>query len=179
MTQSRTVAALSRRTALAGLGAGALGLALARTGFTLAQEATPAIPQVTHPIVGAWLITGYPDTAGEGQSIGIFAETGLYAALLWDRNVTLGEWRPTDDNAVELSTFTKWLISFDDYFVPSGVDLAVPDVILTSEMGTAFVPELINVDASGATFVSSGTVWLYNTAGVNVNSFGIFQPASG
>jgi hypothetical protein len=42
-------------------------------------------------------------------------------------------------------------------------------------MGTAFVPELINVDASGAAFVSSGTVWLYDTAGVNVNSFGIFS----
>jgi len=175
MTQLPTATAISRRAALAGFGAGALALALARSGFTLAQDATPAIPRDTHPIVGAWLITAYPGTADEGQSIGIFAETGLYAALLWDRNVTLGEWRPASDTSVELSTFTKWLIPFDDYFVPEGEDVAaVPDVILTSEMGTARVPERIDVDASGATYASSGKVWLYNPDGVTINSFEIF-----
>jgi hypothetical protein len=175
MSTSSTAPVVSRRTALAGLGAGALGLALARSGFTLAQDATPAIPRATHPIFGAWLITRYPGTSDEGQSIGVFAETGLYAELLWDRNVTLGEWRPTDDNSVELSTFTKWLISFDDYFVPAGEDVAVPEDILTSEMGTARVPDRIDLDDSGNRFVSNGIVWLYDTAGVTTNSFGIFS----
>ena len=171
MTTENASRSVSRRTALAGFGAGVLGLALARSGFTLAQDATPAM--TTHTIVGAWLITRYPGTADEGQSIGIFEATGLYAALLWDRNVTLGEWRPTDDNSVELNTFTKWLIPFDDYFVPSGQDVAVPDIILTSEMGTARVPERIDLDASGDRFFSNGTVWLYDAAGVNTNRFGI------
>jgi hypothetical protein len=172
MSSVFTSAPFTRRTAALTLGLGGLSALLATRPALAAQDATPAM--ATHPIVGAWLITRYPDTADEGQSIGIFAETGLYAMLLWDRNVTLGEWRPTGDNSVEISTFTKWLIAFDDYFVPAGVDVAVPDVILTSEIGTARVLEWMDVDASGDRFRSSGTVWLYDAAGVNTTSFGVF-----
>lgn len=164
---------VSRRAALAGIGVGALGLALARPGFILAQDATPAVPLATHPIVGAWSITSYPGTADEGHSIVIFAETGLYAELIWDRNVSLGEWRPVDKDTVELTWFTKWLIPFDAYFVPVGEDVDVPDVILTSEMGTARVPVRIELDDTGDTFSLNGMVWLYNEAGANLNSFGI------
>ncbi len=167
----RTSSTISRRSALAGLGAGALGLALARPGFTLAQDATPAVPLATHPIVGAWRITSYPDSADEGHSIGVFAETGLYAELIWDRNVSLGEWRPTDAETVELTWFTKWLIPFDAFFVPAGEDVAVPDVILTSEVGTARVPVRIKLGDTGATFSMNGTVWLYDEAGANATSF--------
>jgi hypothetical protein len=169
-----SINSVSRRAAFAGLGVGALGLILAHPGFALAQEATPTVPLATHPIVGAWLITGYPGTADEGQSIGIFAETGLYAELLWDRNVTVGEWRPTDDKTVELRSFTKWLIPFDDYFVPAGEEVAVPDVILTSEVGTAAAPVRIELGDGGTTFFLNGMVWLYDEAGVNFNSFGIW-----
>jgi hypothetical protein len=163
--------AVSRRAVLAGLGVGALGLTLARPGFALAQDATPSVPLATHPIVGAWRITSYPGTADEGHSIGVFAETGLYAELIWDRNATLGEWRPTDGDTVELRTFTKLLIPFDAYFVPAGEDVAVPDVILTSEMGTARVPVRVDLGDTGDTFFMNGKVWLYDTAGVNTASF--------
>jgi len=164
---------VSRRAALAGIGVGALSLALARPGFILAQDATPAVPLATHPIVGTWRITKYPGTADEGHSIGIFAETGLYAELIWDRNVSLGEWRPVDKHTVELTWFTKWLIPFDAYFVPPAEDVDVPDVILTSEMGTARVPVRIELDDTGDTFSLNGMVWLYDEAGTNFNSFGI------
>ncbi len=173
MATRQTDRSVSRRAALAGIGVGALGLALARPGFILAQDATPAVSLATHPIVGAWSITNYPGTADEGHSIGIFAETGLYAELIWDRNVVLGEWRPTDEDTVEIVTFTKWLIPFDAYFVPVGEDVDVPDVILTSEMGTARVPFQIELDDTGDTFSLNGMVWLYDEAGTKFNSFGI------
>jgi hypothetical protein len=165
---------VSRRTALAGFGAGALGLMLTTPGFARNQEATPAASLAAHPIVGAWLITRYPGTSDEGQEFGIFAETGLYAALLWDRNVVVGEWRPTDMATVELCTFTKWLIPFNAYFdAPPYEPIEVPDVVLTSEKGTAEVPEHIVLDAGGATFASTGVVWLYDEHGTYTNSFGI------
>jgi len=54
MTTQRTARPVSRRTTLAGLGAGGLGLALATRGHrAAAQEATPDA-LATHPIVGVW-----------------------------------------------------------------------------------------------------------------------------
>jgi hypothetical protein len=173
MTDSTNAPLLSRRTAFAGMGAGVLGLALASARFARAQaqDATPAVPLATHKIVGAWSITRYPESADESHTFGVFEETGLYVELLWDRNVTVGEWRPVDESTVELTSFTKWLIPFDDYFVPAMEDVEVPDVVLTSEMGTARVPVKIDLGDTGDTFFMNGMVWLYNEALVNTESF--------
>jgi hypothetical protein len=169
---------VSRRTALAGLCAGTLDLMLMPPGFARAQDATPAAAIASHPIVGAWLVTRYPGTPDEGQEIGVFAATGLYAAVLWDRNVVVGEWRPTDSTTVELRTFTKWLIPFDAYFdAPPYEPIEVPDVVLTSEKGTAAVPERVVIDAGGTTYSSTGEVWLYDEHGTYTNSFGIWSTA--
>lgn len=172
MSPPPTAPSLTRRAALTGLGAGVLGLMLARSHVALAQEATPAVPLATHPIVGAWYLTGYPATADDYPTIGVFAETGLYAELLWDRNVSLGEWRPIDASTVELLSFTKWLIPLDPYVVPTGANVAVPDIILTSENGTARVPITIKLDDTGTMFYATGEVWLYDEAGVNNSQFG-------
>ena len=57
MTTQRTTDSISRRTALAGLSATGLGLALAATARqTSAQEATPEA-MASHPIVGNWMVT--------------------------------------------------------------------------------------------------------------------------
>src|SRR5215211_586111 len=57
MTTPRTSSAVSRRTALAGIGAGGLGLALAAsTSQASAQDA--AADMASHPMVGAWLVAG-------------------------------------------------------------------------------------------------------------------------
>ena len=59
MTNRRTAPTVSRRTALAGLGAGALGLALAtRRLAAFAQDATPAaaLPREGHPLVGVAMV---------------------------------------------------------------------------------------------------------------------------
>ena len=55
MTASRTNNALSRRTALRGLGVSGLGVAItATTRQTSAQDATPTT--IGHPLVGTWII---------------------------------------------------------------------------------------------------------------------------
>ena len=55
MTTSNTGPSVSRRTALAGLGAGSLGLALAARGHSAgAQDA--ASQMAAHPIVGVWMV---------------------------------------------------------------------------------------------------------------------------
>ncbi len=54
MTTSNTSQSVSRRTALAGLGAGGLGVALAATvRHASAQDTTPA-SLAGHPLVGTW-----------------------------------------------------------------------------------------------------------------------------
>ncbi len=55
MTTPRITAPVSRRTALAGISAGGLGLAIASTTRqTSAQDATTAT-LATHPLTGTWL----------------------------------------------------------------------------------------------------------------------------
>ena len=103
--------------------------------------------------------------------INAFEETGLFAEVLWDRNVTVGEWRPRDETTVELRSFTKWFIPMDEYFVPSHEHVDVPDAILTSEMGTARLVFRINLDDTGDTFSMGGTVLLYDEAGALTTSF--------
>jgi hypothetical protein len=58
MTTRRTLEPLSRRTALAGLGAGGLGIALAATARPAAAQDAAAM--ANHPIVGAWLVLSSP-----------------------------------------------------------------------------------------------------------------------
>ena len=57
MTTSRTVAPVSRRAALAGLGAGSLGAALALAGRPAAAQGTDL---AGHPLAGAWLAMANP-----------------------------------------------------------------------------------------------------------------------
>ncbi len=70
MTSSRIVASISRRTALAGLGAGGLGLALAAPGRRASAQEGGGDP-ARHPLAGTWLV----DTP-EGLSPATFAADG-------------------------------------------------------------------------------------------------------
>src|SRR5436190_1154014 len=95
MTTSRTLDALSRRTALVGLSAGGLGLALAARGHTAAaQELT------NHPNVGVWMV----DSPG-GPAIAVYSADGsvitaLQASQAGPQGVTfnstqVGSWEAT------------------------------------------------------------------------------------
>ena len=70
MTTSSTGRTVSRRAALAGLGVGGVGLALAATARPAsAQDA--ATEMANHPIVGVWLVT-----TPIGPSLAVFSADG-------------------------------------------------------------------------------------------------------
>ena len=104
---SRTAAPVSRRAALAGLGAGGLGLALAAPGrHVAAQDA--AAEMTTHPIVGAWLVA-----APTGPALAVFAADGtnvqgVPTAQPGPQGVTftgaqVGTWEPTGPRSVRFT----------------------------------------------------------------------------
>ena len=66
MTTQYNSSSTSRRTALAGLGAGALGVSLAAAHHASAQDATPS-EMAAHPIVGTWIIDRDITTATEAS----------------------------------------------------------------------------------------------------------------
>ena len=71
MSTSRIATSLSRRTALAGLGAGGIGVALAAPGRIAAAQEAPSDVMATHPMVGAWMAT-----TPSGLAPGIFFPDG-------------------------------------------------------------------------------------------------------
>jgi hypothetical protein len=76
MTTSRTTDALSRRTALAGLGATGLGLALAAaTHHASAQDATPTA-MAGHPMVGTWIIDRSPGDPTDAVTAVVYTADG-------------------------------------------------------------------------------------------------------
>lgn len=109
MTIPRSSDSVSRRTALAGLGVGGLGIALtATTRQASAQEATPdAI--AGHPIVGVWNVI----TPG-GPSLGVFLPDGtniqgIPATQTGPNGVEfvsaqVGRWEPIDARGVHFTS---------------------------------------------------------------------------
>ena len=84
--------ALSRRTALASLGAGGLGLALAARGHAAsAQDATPAA-MAGHPIVGTWIFIRDITVTTEAPSVVVFTADG---GLLDPSQGVAGVWKAT------------------------------------------------------------------------------------
>jgi hypothetical protein len=108
MTTQQTGASVSRRTALARLGAGGLALALAATAQeATAQDTAPAV-LAGHPMVGAWLVAG---RLGPSMTIygpdGTFVDAGLATeagpngvAFL---STTVGTWAPISARGIHFT----------------------------------------------------------------------------
>jgi len=162
MTTDPTERSVSRRTALAGLGAGGLGLALAATAREAeAREATPA-SLAGHPIVGAWNAM----TPG-GPSLAVFAADGTATfanpttAADPSRGVvyqspSVGTWEPTGPRSIH---FTASLVVTDANGVHVGyyTNDAYPEV---SEDGQSLVDDQ-----------SRGRVTIRDAAGAAVQEF--------
>src|SRR5215213_9883692 len=71
MTTHRPGAPVTRRTALAGLGAGCLGVALAATARQASAQDATAEAMANHPIVGAWMVA-----APTGPALAVFLADG-------------------------------------------------------------------------------------------------------
>jgi hypothetical protein len=100
MTASRTIDPVSRRTALAGLGAGGLGLAFgARSVAAAAQGLTPA----GHPLVGTWFLTTSSANPTNADDLFILHADGTYIEANADGSVRLGVWEPTSPTTATLT----------------------------------------------------------------------------
>lgn len=105
MTTPRIPDAISRRTAVAGLGAGGLGLALgARSARAAAQDATPG-SLAGHPLVGTWavMVPGavVPVIFGpDGSVVAAFPPNYVDPALgLAFHGPALGRWEATGERS--------------------------------------------------------------------------------
>lgn len=106
MVQSRTSDAVSRRAALAGLGAGGVGLAIAAHGRASAAQDADAL--ANHPIVGAW----HAITPG-GPAPGMFFADGtalivVQATQVSPWGVTFvsaqpGTWEPVSERGIHFT----------------------------------------------------------------------------
>jgi len=94
---------LSRRTALASLGIGGLGLALATRHLTVfAQDASPevALPTEGHALVGAWEIDSTDGTPITVPEWAIFDANGTWVHY-FSGGFAIGAWRPTAEGTAE------------------------------------------------------------------------------
>ncbi len=90
MTTSRIGRSVSRRAALAGLGAGGLGLALAARQAS-AQDATPGAT-ANHPIVGTWIVDRDLSGTTEAPVVVVFTADGGFIDA---GQGVAGVWEPT------------------------------------------------------------------------------------
>jgi hypothetical protein len=91
---------VSRRTTLAGLGAGGLGVALAATVGGAAAQGSATDP-ASHPVVGTWFLGGDP-TNPDDVSFGAFNGDGTYASVHAIAGAGIGAWRATGERTGEL-----------------------------------------------------------------------------
>ena len=108
MTISETGTPLSRRLALASLGAGTVGLALATHGSPAAAQTAGTIDRATHPIVGIWWVD-----APTGPTLAVFSPSGdvmmgVPATQSGPDGVTfvsseIGMWEPVSERGVRFT----------------------------------------------------------------------------
>src|SRR4051812_39161037 len=96
MTNHRTTDVVTRRTALTGLTAGGVGLALAATARQVAaQDATPPTT-ADHRIVGSWMVWNTPPNIGVFSGNGTIVNIGVGSHLEQDQTVIVtpgaGSW---------------------------------------------------------------------------------------
>src|SRR4051794_18116688 len=101
MTNDRTFNTISRRSAIAGLGVGGLGVAFVSARPAAAQDAAET---ASHPVVGFWLnaVTG-PGSDISPWTLCIFHADGTFVG--WNglnAGAALGIWRPTGERAADL-----------------------------------------------------------------------------
>ena len=139
MTTSRTPNSVSRRTALAGLGAGSLGLALAATTRHASAKDTTSEAMANHPMVGAWLVAGprgpsmtivHPN--GTWQDGSLAAGPGPNGTTI--NSATVGTWEPYGERGIHF-TAVQTQTDAEGVFVGSATLDAYP---VASEDGLTF-----------------------------------------
>jgi hypothetical protein len=166
MTQEHRHPSMSRRTALAGLGAGGLGVAVAAHAAHASAQGASA-DMATHPVVGLWQFNGTPDPAlGPQPGFETYHADGTY--FTWgglNTGCAQGLWRPTGDRTAEV----LWVAIDTDPF-PGG----------TEARGTATFHFTLEVNDADTTLTySAGTLDVRDSYGTPLFPAGPFEsPAS-
>ena len=105
MTTSHTTPSISRRAALAGLGAGGIGLALADVPVAAAQDADA---MATHPIIGVWNVKAPPGPSlavflADGTNIQAVAATQAGPDGVVFVSTQVGSWEPVSERGVHFT----------------------------------------------------------------------------
>jgi hypothetical protein len=147
MTTPRATDSLSRRTALAGIGAGGLGLALAAVPRLVAAK---DIDMASHPIVGTWLAGRAPNdiSAPHWGADGIMATNNPTVGVGADGQITysdssMGSWVPVSERGIHF-VFTNRTYdatgALTGYFTVEGFPVVSEDGMSFWDDGTqAFV----------------------------------------
>lgn len=116
MTTLRPIDTVSRRAALAGLGGGGLGLALAtRVHSAAAQDAA----STGHPYIGVWLVDRDPDSSADSPTINIMTADG---ALIDPLLALGGAWEPSGPRSAMFTLLTLINGGLGGYVVIRGFD---------------------------------------------------------
>jgi hypothetical protein len=108
MTTPRLDRSLSRRTALAGLGAGGIGMALATRGRIATAQDAPSDAKADHPMVGVWMTT-----TPSGLAPGIFSPDGTVVIIVPATqnsplgmtyvSTEIGTWEPISERGIHFT----------------------------------------------------------------------------
>lgn len=136
---------VSRRAALAGLGAG--GLALATRGLIAsAQDSSPVATSFSlagHPLIGAWQWSSPATPPGENDGYAIVDEDGTYVDYNAFTGVGMGLWEATGERTAEV-VVTSQKFDRQEMFAPDYVPALH---VLGPEIATLWLT--IEVDATG------------------------------
>ena len=156
MTPHQPDRSVSRRTALASLGALAAALSIARQLDAAAQEATPEatpIPRDGHPIVGVWQSDPDPGNPHNTLPINIHASNGAYVeygvgfAEMDRPTVGIGAWRPTGERTAEVVFVDQSMVDLASMLV---LDQPLPANLL--EGNAPRIRRSVEVDEGGNRF---------------------------
>lgn len=148
MTMTDGRASLSRRTALGGLGAGALGLALATREFSVSAQATPD-SRAQHPLTGMWLAMANPPLpddpqiavpsvfAVDGSVLLVFPLTQAGPQGVQFNSANVGMWEPFDARTGHF-TAVQVLSDADGAFLGT---VTVDGYPVVSEDGQTFIDD--------------------------------------
>lgn len=163
MTTSHTHRSVTRRVAIAGLGASGLGLAVANaTRPAAAQDSTPD-DATRSPLVGMWQWNNFPESP-EPATFAIFHADGTYT-----------EWQPVAGQAIGIWRMTG-VRTFDLLFIFTDTDPS-PDVTKWGP-GTATFTITGELDETGNALTATGTIGVRDAGGVHLVDVPWTRPAT-
>ncbi len=141
MSITRTDRIVSRRTALAGLGAGTLGLALAATTRQAAAQ-DAAAEMANHPLVGTWHLTLPGPTGVPFHALISYTADGIVTQLAPGPANGMGAWEATGPRTGVLT------VTF--------INTAADDPTKFESFGVA--RNMVEVDATGDAYAGQGEI---------------------